>query len=134
MIKLREHIQIQNDELSKLIVKKIGDGKKDAFIEIDNELDEIINADLLDLSKLELGEFEIDDIKAIKKLGAVYLSDKSLNFTDKCTRIFLVAPNLNYKSVETSRHILIHNEYELILDDEKGNEYKLILISYAEIL
>lgn len=135
MIKLSESIKILDNEFSKLIIEKIGDSKKDFFIQIDNKLEEIKNEDLLGLSKLGLGECEVDGIKAIKKLGAVYLTDKNLNFLDKMQRIHSVVPTLKYKNTSTLDYIKVLNQYDLILiNDDNGNEYNLIIVSYVETL
>jgi len=133
-LRLTQEMGIANPSLEILITEKIGDGKKDVFINPDNYFKEIIANNIFDISNaLELGECEVDGIKAMRKLGVVYISDNKLDFFDKNNRIYSIVPALKYSTIDTEtttlEYITVYNQYNLIF-----NEYSLIIVSYTEAL
>lgn len=129
-LELIQKMGIGNPILEKSIIEKVGDGERDVFITADDNFDDIISSDSLEISSaLQLGEFEIDGVKVVRKLGFVYLSDDS----DKNDKIFRIVPALEYNKNGSLRttidYIQIYTQYNLII-----NNNKLIVVSYTETL
>jgi len=128
-LELIQKIEILNPTLEQFIAEKIGDGTKDVFIGADSYLKEIISDNTLDISSsLKLGECEIDGVKAIRKLGFVYLSDSN----GRGQRILSVVPALQYskdgKEIMSIGHINVYYQYNLIVN---ANKYDLAVVSYT---
>lgn len=138
-LELIEKAGILDNALEKLIVDTIGDGSKDTFIEINDNFKEIILNNMLDISNsLKLGECEIDEVKSIRKIGAVYLSNNILDFIEKNNKIYSIVPAFKYSINDTKtttlEHITVYGQYKLIVKSNNVDKYELIIVSYAEAL
>ncbi|WP_238917235.1 hypothetical protein [Clostridium sp. YIM B02555] len=127
---------IVDKKLDESIMELIGDGKKNVFID-ERYFKGLTSHNIFNVAD-ELGECEIDGIKAIRKLGAVYLSDPNLNFIDKNNAVFSIAPSLKYSKngdkITTIEHIIVYSQYDLIVNIDNVNKYNLIVVSYVEAL
>lgn len=127
VVKRKEIIDLRLEEF---ILAKINDGKNNVFI----EHEELENG-MFDIPEV-LGETEYDGIKVIKKLGLVYLKDKNLGLIEKSTQIHLIVPELKYiknkEKITTIDNVTIYNQYKVIVSDDKGNTYNLVLVSYLK--
>lgn len=138
-LELIEKAGILDNALEKLVLDTIGDGSKDTFIEINDNFREIILNNMLDISNaLKLGECEIDGIKAIRKIGAVYLSDNIMDFIEKNNKIYSIVPAFKYSKNDTQtttlEHITVYGQYKLIVKSNNVDKYELIIVSYTEAL
>lgn len=134
-LELINKTNIVDDLLNNFIIEKIGDAKNNVFIE-GSCLETLYEFELMPGVTKNLGEQEVDGVKVIKKLGLVYLNNENLNFVDKNNQIFSLVPSLKYSKndtyIETLEHIEIYNQYSLIVKD--NNKYKLIVVTYSEVL
>lgn len=138
-LEMIQKVRILDNSLEKLIIEQIGEGKEDIFIAANNYFKEVISNNLLDITnKLELGECEIDEIKAVKKLGVVYISEKDLDSFERNNRIYSVVPTFKYIKddieITTIEHIKIYNQYNLRIKIDNLKNYDFITVSYTEAL
>ena len=126
-----KRIGIGNSKLEKLLKETIGDGSKDVFIDVDEELRDI-DTD----NTFKLGECEVRGIKAVRKLGAVYLTDDNLGLIDAGSRIDFVAPSFKYTKGDSTTTTLEYIEnycaYKLQIDN--GTKKDLYIITYVVAL
>lgn len=139
LLEIIQKAKIVDNLLEKLIIEQIGEGKKDVFIGDDSYFKEVISNNLLDITNsLELGECEINGVKAVKKLGVVYISDKNLDFFERNNKIYSVVPAFKSIKDETEitskEHITIYNQYKLRINADNCKKYDFIVVSYTEAL
>jgi hypothetical protein len=138
-LELIQRMGIGNPILEKSMTDKIRNGDKDIFIEADDNFKEIISNNVFEIAtSLELGECIVDEIKAIRKWGFVYLSDEKLDFISRNNRIFSIVPDFKYtkgeNKVSTLEHITVYGSYEIRVKISDDDIYKLIIVSYIEAL
>lgn len=126
-------ISICNSELEELFKQKIGNGKKDIFIEVTDYLKELDED-----NTFKLGEYEIDGVKVLRKLGAIYLNVNEKSLINKIDKVFKVIPALEYKNKEgnqisTLDHITHYSQFSLKLDIN-DTEKELLICTYTEAL
>lgn len=139
-LEMIQSVKIVDEALKELIIKEIGNGEKDVFLREDSYFKELIDHNILDIaSTLKLGECEIDGVKAVKKLGVVYISDnRNLDLVERNRRIYSIVPALKYNKdyieVTSIEHIAVYNQYKLIIKTDNVKKYDFIIVSYIEAL
>lgn len=126
-------IAICNSKLEDLFKEKIGNGEKDIFIEITDHLKE------LDYDNtFKLGEYEIEGVKVLRKLGAIYLNNNEKVLKNKMDKMVKIIPSLKYTNkqgdtISTLEYIANYNQYSLKLE-VNDNEKELLICTYTEAL
>jgi len=138
-LEMIQKVTIIDNSLERFIIEQIGEGKKDIFIGDDSYFKEVISNNLLDITNsLELGECEVDEVKAVKKLGVVYISDKDLDLFERNNRIYSIVPTFKYIKEDTEitsiEHIEVYNQYKLRIKADNVKKYDFIVVSYTESL
>lgn len=139
-LEMIQSIKIADEALKELIIKEIGNGKKDVFLREDSYFKELIDHNTLDItSTLKLGECEIDGVKAVKKLGLVYINDnRKLDLVERNRRIYAIVPALKYSKddieITSIEHIAVYNQYKLIIKTDNVKKHDFIVVSYIENL
>lgn len=138
-IELIQSASISDTMLESLLKGIIGDGQKDRFLEGNTSLKTVLSNNLLDVaSSLELGECVVDEVRAVRKIGLVYISDKDLDFIEKNNRIYSIVPNFKYikdeEEITTIEYITVYGQYKLKVKFDNKKLYEFIIVSYIEKL
>lgn len=138
-IELIQSASISDTMLESLLKGIIGDGQKDRFLEGNTSLKDVLSSNLLEVaSSLELGECVVDEVRAVRKIGLVYISDKDLDFIEKNNRIYSIVPDFKYikdeEEITTIEYITVYGQYKLKVKFDNKKVYEFIIVSYIETL
>lgn len=138
-IELIQSASISDTMLESLLKGIIRDGQKDRFLEGNTSLKNVLSSNLLDVtSSLELGECVVDEVRAVRKIGLVYISDKDLDFIEKNNRIYSIVPDFKYikdeEEITTIEYITVYGQYKLKVKFDNKKVYEFIIVSYIEKL